>query len=484
MSSLNWPSGQTDVTVFRDDGAYIPLSNVLKDDDAILLLTPVVVPPKHHEDSTKDPFECFGRAVAARHPRVRHVPYTAQGGITDYHTVHISMARTVIFVVSGAPIANQPSQIDLAHTALAAGSPRPCIVVVCYGAREWHWKETGFPTIVQVPCCSPAALETTAAALFGEDLPRIQSIEPRQQWPIEVLPDEWSQFDISPIEKLWKTCLPPRYHLSSYVLRSLLDRGGFSRHYVVKSPDTGQTIGFCATYTTFVNSDNTELVGSLAMLLVEPTHRGRGIGLALHGHALSELKKTRGVRRLQLGSTFPRLWYGAPEDSSSIEWFRRRGWAMDLESDGQGRTVSDWVLNIGDWPSGNFSAAMEGFTFRICHGHEHEKVMQFIKDESVRDNTMGLHDEYAASAPFDIVLGLYGTTIVATALTYFPRSGTQAEMDLPWAASIGDDVGGVTCICIAGEDLEYVPPERWKLTMIRESSSYCDTQRRHHVPAS
>lgn len=456
MSSFHRASGQADVTVFRDDHAYIPLSNVLKDDAVILLLTPVVVPPPHHETSAKDPFECFGRAMASRHPRVRHVPYTAQRGITDYHGVHISMAQTVIFVVSGAPIASQPSQIDMAHTALAAGSSRPYIVVVCYGAGELNLKETGFPTIVQVPGCSPGALETAAAALFGEDLPKTQSIAPRQQWLIEVLPDEWSQFDISPIEELWKTCLPPRYHLSSYALRSLLDRGGFSRHYAVISPGTGQIIGFCATFTTFINSDNTGLVGSLAMILVEHSHRGSGIGSALHGHALSELKKTRGVRRLQLGSTFPRLLYGIPEDSSSMGWFRRRGWAMDFQSDGQGRTVSDWILNIGDWPSGNFSAAMEGLAFRICHGDEHDKVMQFIKDESLRDNTMGFHDEYAASAPFDIVLGLRGTTIVATALTYFPRSGTQAEMDLPWATSIGPDVGGVTCICIAGEDLGYV----------------------------
>ncbi|EHK99993.1 hypothetical protein M7I_4076 [Glarea lozoyensis 74030] len=39
--------------------------------------------------------------------------------------------------------------------------------------------------------------------------------------------------------------------------------------------------------------------------------------------------------------------------------------------------------------------------------------------------------------------------VVATALTYTPSCGSPIPSNLPWAGRIGDDVGGVTCICIS-----------------------------------
>jgi len=50
----------------------------------------------------------------------------------------------------------------------------------------------------------------------------------------------------------------------------------------------------------------------------------------------------------------------------------------------------------------------------------------------------------------DVILGLEGDTIVATALTYVRNTGNYVSENLPWAQNIGEDVGGITCICITG----------------------------------
>ncbi|KAJ0387800.1 hypothetical protein COL922a_001635 [Colletotrichum nupharicola] len=58
---------------------------------------------------------------------------------------------------------------------------------------------------------------------------------------------------------------------------------------------------------------------------------------------------------------------------------------------------------------------------------------------------MGWYDQYARldGTPNieDVVIGLEGETIVAVALTYIPNTGSPTEDDLPWAKTIGADVG-------------------------------------------
>ncbi|KAF9874863.1 acetyltransferase [Colletotrichum karsti] len=76
------------------------------------------------------------------------------------------------------------------------------------------------------------------------------------------------------------------------------------------------------------------------------------------------------------------------------------------------------------------------------------------------EGNMGWYDQYARldGTPHieDVIIGLEGETIVAIALTYIPNSGSPIDEDLPWAKTIGMDVGGVTCICITDDNREMV----------------------------
>ncbi|KAL2139221.1 hypothetical protein VTI28DRAFT_5481 [Corynascus sepedonium] len=386
---------------------------------------------------------------------VRHVPYLPRNGITDTHRTHIKLAAVVIFVISGPPRHGQPSQVALAERVRALCEGRPQAILTCCDFRELDPPERPFPTVIRVPSLNPLDLEAAAGVVFGgfqkSCLRRANErnlVPSPRVWPVEV----WDgNRDILAVFDLWCQCLPNMFHLGRDHFGSILRREGYAMHYVVREPGTSWILGFCATYTTYVDGSRS-LLGSLAALLVRPSHRQRGIGRSLHDHALCQLTKIRGVRRLQLGSTFPRLLYGLPVDSPSEQWFRRQGWSIKLPvAPDSGQDACDWLLEFKDWPV--IRSNPSRFNFRPCEMTEIEEVLAFVDMTSRRNYNMGWYGEYAKLADTrntkDIILGLQGEKIIAAALTYC--TGSPVAEDLPWASTIAGDVGGVTCVCISDD---------------------------------
>lgn len=448
--------------VIQDTTAYLPLSKFLADGENILLLTPAVAPKPSNSETglpTSDPFEPLGKALAQKHPWVRHVPYMPRNGITGTHVVHIRLAKFVVFVISGPACFGQPSQVDLAETVRSLCEARPLILLVCCNVRRLTPLANSISTVVQTSGFSPTELEAAAGIMLGSVKqphtggPNVQNlILAPKSWQVEA----WNEHrDVCPAYELWCQCFPDNFRLTRFLFQSLLCRDGYAMHYVVREPGTTQLLGFCATYTTYIGSDSERLVGSLAALFVRPSYRQRGIGLSLHDHALRQLRKTRGVSRLQLGSTFPRLFYGVPMENPSEEWFCRRNWPVRPQSTlpGTGEEVCDWLLVFEDWST--TTMLNPELTFRSCQFSEYHMVMEIVERESRDKDNMGWYDQYAKLEGTmnieDIVLGLEGQTIVAVALTYVKNTGSPVFEDLPWAGMISDDVGGVTCICISGK---------------------------------
>lgn len=441
-----------------DRQGCFPLGKHLSDGDLILLISPVVAPLYHGPSSSSDPFEPFGRALADRHPWVRHITYTKLGGITGTHVAFIKRARVIIFIISGLPGPGEPSQADLAELTRAAGESRPHIVLACC---DPGWNEPGqvpFPTVVQIRDYSPHELRTAAAMMFGEnETSKILSLPPivvrppaPEKWSVE----DWFPSDMPGTYDLWCRTVPAKYHLSQSLLMSILHRDGWSRHYLVRDRNDRRIVGFCATYTTYADAGEERLIGSLALILVCDTHRNRGIGHRLHDQALTNLSRTRGVSRLQLGSTFPRLFYGPPEEMGSLDWFKRRGWTVDQPTAGNGQLVNDWIVRFEDLPEeGHIS--MAGLTFRRCEFAEFPIVLRIVERECARKDMLGWYDPYGVIRNTmnvsDVVVGLEGQTVVAAALIYSPKMDVPIGEELPWASVLGRDVGGVSCIFIAGK---------------------------------
>ena len=453
--------GKTEVTIVRDRQSCIPLSRILDDGDIVVLLTPVVPPTQEDGHDGCDPFETLGRGLAEKHPWIRHVPYTARNGITSTHVGFIKRATAIIFVISGLPVPGQSSQVEMAEIARNIGEDRPQIIVACRNVEDLGLLEADFSSIIELPGYSSAHLRVAAAVLFGEStlqgaIPRDveKVVEPPRHWPPQGY--DSAKDDVTPIHELWNQCLPDQFRLDKFMLRSLLQRDGYAMHFVVRDPDSREVVGFCATYTTFVDQAGERLIGSLAMILVKPNFRGRGVGLSLYQHALGQLKRIRGVDRIQLGSTFPRLLYGIPADFESVEWFERRDWRMDCQGPGRGQEVCDLLLKMEDWPSG-FPTVSSGLKFRQATFDDYHAITAFVERESSRRDNMGWYDQYLNLAQDgrlnDIILGLEGSRIIATAMVYIPNDGNPVAENLPWARTIGPDVGGTTCICITGQSI-------------------------------
>ncbi|KAK0727203.1 hypothetical protein B0T26DRAFT_639157 [Lasiosphaeria miniovina] len=458
--------------VVQDSQSYLPLSKVLNDGDILLLLTPGVPPQISPANSapTSDPFEPLGKALAKHHPWVRHVPYLPRNGISGTHVVHIRLATTVIFVISGPPRHGQRSQVALAEIARAVSEHRPQIIVACCNLEDLGPLESSFPAIIHIPNYSPAELEAAANVLFGGgQIPLVAAAvaaaaaaaaAPVVQ-PVVFAPKSWAvqvwdaHRDVPAVHELWQQCFPESFQLGRFPFQSLLRRDGYAMHYIVREPGTSEVLGFCATYTTYADSGGERLIASMAAILVRPSHRLRGVGLSLHNHALRQLAKTRGVCRLQLGSTFPRLFYGLPAEVP-VGWFQRRDWPIsDVQSSvpGSGQEVCDWFLRLEDWPATGYMPP--GLVFRPCEFSEFDAVLEIVEKESRKKTNVGWYDQYAKLAGTmnirDIVIGLEGGAIVATALTYAKNTGSPVAEDLPWASTISDDTGGVTCVCITDE---------------------------------
>jgi GNAT superfamily N-acetyltransferase len=119
---------------------------------------------------------------------------------------------------------------------------------------------------------------------------------------------------------------------------------------VVRDPCSEEVLGFCVTYLSYADQEGENLIASLAVLLVQHQSRNQGVGLSLHNHAIDQLRKTRGVIRLLLGSTFPWILYGLPVAMQmDEEWFQRRGWQLNTDVPGQGCAVYDVILDFAAW---------------------------------------------------------------------------------------------------------------------------------------
>lgn len=276
-------------------------------------------------------------------------------------------------------------------------------------------------------------------------------VEQPYSWRVEF----WDRTnDYDGVHELWNQSLPRQFRLSARELQNLLGKEDYARTWVVKEPGTRQVLGFCSTLTTYASGTSDQLVGSLAMLIVRSSYQKRGIGLSLHNFAVAELRRTKNVGHLQLGSTFPRLLYGVPTGSPAEEWFRRRGWPMRQTGPGTGQEVCDWLLGIDEWPSPG-PLPLARWTFRRCNLDESARVYSVAERHLQTPAHTGWLHQYAQLAGTmnmsDVVLGTDEQgDIVAMAITYCRLTAGPLTDDLPWPTVLGDDVGGVTCMCVTG----------------------------------
>lgn len=450
-------------SILWDRQNCIPLRRVLAEDDILLLLTPVVIPPAPQNYNTRDPFESLGKSLSQQCCGVRHVPYTKAHGITGAHIAFIRRVKAVIFVVtsfSDLDAASQPRFAEI--VAEVCGDERPLIILACCHVPDDEIHTFDFSTVIRTGGFSEPHLSAVTALLVNGDQitnqldgPSPPQSSPSTDWTLMPLAYER---DAQEAYGLWTATMPPQFHLDQSSFASLLQRNGYAKHLVARQSSSGGLVGFCLTFTTFTDLSRDQLLGSLAAIIVREDFRKQGVGRSLHDEALARMSKTLGVTHVQLGSTFPRLLYGLPTFSADVSWFQDRGWELTRPGRGKGCLVADWVLRFNSMPTVNLASA--GLNFRPCRITDVPQVYGMVEKESERKVQFGWYDQYArvldSSSLSDVIVGFEGTTLAATAIIYVPGSENPLETELPWAGSLGLDIGGVTCICIKDDDPEMV----------------------------
>jgi GNAT superfamily N-acetyltransferase len=455
-------------TVVWDYQNCVPLVQIPSWDKPVALITPVVVPPAgNHPADNRDPFEIFGKSISGRAIPIRHVPYTKNKGIDGVHVAFIKRAKIVIFVISHLDGSGNPLQLQFAELVARICESRRLIILACCDIAGQNISNSRFRTLVHVTgYANPDLLVASALILDGDSglaaPPMNISTGALVQSQLDVAEPAWSvrpwvaERDLLETCALWQACIPPQFHLDATTLGSLLKRDGYALHYVVRDPTQGSLVGFCAAYTTFADSSDIALVGSIAAIMVQAAYRGQGIGSSLHNAAINKLRSVRGVQRLRLGTTFPRLLCGlTPEMTYAGQWFENRGWPVNTQGrGGQGSPVTDWILRFMDLPG--ITIPSVDLVFRRCNESDAQQVLDIdSRQPATSHHTLGWYDQYAQALKYgyigDIVVGLENDTIVATAITYVPGQHSPAAVDMPWAGSLNSNIGGVTCICLRGK---------------------------------
>ncbi|KAL7269088.1 hypothetical protein RUND412_008262 [Rhizina undulata] len=445
---------ENSITVVRDEKTFIPLR--VGATENVLLLTPVVRPlhQRAPEEPSIDPFESLGRALARRHPKVRHAPYTVNG-ITSIHVALIKRAAAVIFVTANASQQKSGSQIQTAGAVYRLCLNKPLIALAVCDPYDLLIDRT-FGTYICTYEYSATALETAAAVIFGErhapgvlpvNIPGTNALRQQRSWFVEV----WEKRrDLYASADLWRDCLGRKWPLDASTLSTLLDRPGYSKHFVVRHPTTNELLGLCATYTIMAGPSN--IIGSLALLIVHPTHRNQGIGLSLHDVAVRHLSKQPGISSLQLGSIFPRLFPGLPHDlpNDDVSWFAHRGWKLG------DKYIYDLFMQIDTWTMpGNVIGPLQdkGITFAACSAEQFDALIEF--EENHFAIFPGWVDKYqalkATDDVADAIIAYTSQGIVGAVLIFSPVGNNQYAKDLPWPKMIGDRVGGMACVGIGRE---------------------------------
>ncbi|KAL7797573.1 hypothetical protein V8C37DRAFT_407947 [Trichoderma ceciliae] len=449
-------------TVLWDSQGCIPLVQIPTRDKPILLLTPVVAPPMGNDPGDdRDPFEILGQSISGRNIPIRHVPYTKSQGITGVHVAFIRRARAVIFVITHLADSDNPVQLEFAELVARICESRPLIILVCCDIAGRNISSTSLRTLVHISGYTNADLLVAASLLLdgdsglaalpvNTDTPTHGRLDIEPAWSVR----PWvAERDLVETCALWQACVPYQFRLNAATLGFLLKRDGYALHYIVRESAQGSLVGFCAAYATFADSSDVALIGSIATIIVQAAYRGRGIGSSLHDAAMNKLRRVRGVQKLHLGTTFPRLLCGlTPEMADATQWFGRRGWPVNTHGQGdQGGLVTDWILRFTELPG--ITIPSPGFGFRRCNESDAQQVLQIEnRRPATTDYGFGWYDQYARTLNSeymgDIVVGFDNATIVATAITYIPGQQSPAAADIPWPGSIDSNVGGVTCICI------------------------------------
>ncbi|KAH8666404.1 beta-hexosaminidase [Xylariales sp. PMI_506] len=414
------------VTVVRDKDKLLPLSQSLLQEEELLLLTPLVKPLPasaaskiqleksgiktgasnlhdrwiHQERgaimSGEGVFRELGRSLArARHGKLLHTSYTANG-LRPVHENLIHRASAIVIVTADAH-RNMYQTGFTKHVAMmcqmlrATGQKKSIIVVAVSSPYDFAMDKT-IGTYVCTFDFTETAMVSLVRALYGDFTPQgsvpgtmrksKKAVKNRQQWLVESYERDRDSPHLDELLEVMARSSTPNlpYVNSSAQSFELFNPSVDEQHYVVRNSSTQALYGFVATY-------YTKGLGAIGALFVDPTKRNLSIGRSLHRKAIKALLQKPGIKKLQLGFSFPGMFPGVPVDESGSirSWFTNVGWDAEFPR----RVTNLAIEDLSSW------SAPEGLTqsiqrhlisFDLIHGLENgETVLNHVATHASPD---------------------------------------------------------------------------------------------------
>ncbi|PHH61311.1 hypothetical protein CDD81_490 [Ophiocordyceps australis] len=413
------------ITVVRDKEKLLPLSSSMHPGEELLLLTPLVKPlpatsmtknlleakgnnssiPTNHDAwahharergsimSGEGVFREFGKTLARyRNEKLLHTSYTANG-VRPVHENLINRASCIIIVTADANRnlyqAGFTKHVDTMCSMLRSRGNKKQLIVVAVSSPYDFAMDKSIGTYICTFDFTENAMSALVRVLVGEIDPPVGSmpgtlrkskkvLKSRQHWLVE-------EYDRSRDTKGLNDLIKAVHRSTAPDLDFLLSTNAASfelnlthvkeAHFVVRNSSTQALYGFVATY--FVAT-----VGILGAIFVDPGKRNVSIGRSLHRRALKSLSQQRGIKKMQIGTTFPGVFLGIPSNlelSMVKDWFSSSGWDTQFP-----RKLTNLVIkDLGSWmvPEGLLQGIQRAsISFDLIHGLENaESVLHHVR---------------------------------------------------------------------------------------------------------
>lgn len=288
-------------------------------------------------------------------------------------------------------------------------------------------------------------------ALFGESPPQgslpgtfrktRKPVKSRQHWLVENYHRDRDGHGLDNLlQALARASTPKHQYLQTTTAAAfeLFNPSIEEAHLVVRNSSTQALYGFCATYFT-------KGTGIIAAIFVDPTRRNASIGRSLHRRALRALTQRRGVKKVQLGMSFPGVFLGIPVDETANlkSWFAGSGWDTQFPK----RLTNMAINDLSSWsvPDGLLQSVQRAdISFDLIHGldnaesvlnhvatHANPEVFELYKVALQSNKACGV---VRAKSSVDSLLG---TVIVCTSESHLPAYIPALQ------STRGESIGGV-----------------------------------------
>lgn len=303
----------------------------------------------------------------------------------------------------------------------ASGQKKSLIVVAVSSPYDFAMDKT-VGTYVCTFDFTETAMFALVRALFGEFQPHgtlpgtlrksKKVVKSRQHWLVENYNRDRDGRGLDDLlQGLARASAPSHQYLQTTTASAfeLFNPAIEESHFVVRNSSTHALYGFCATY-------YTKSIGVIGAIFVDPSKRNVSIGRSLHRRALRSLIQRRGIKKVQLGMSFPGVYLGIPVDDSIAlkTWFASSGWDTQFPKRLTNMIIND--LAIWSAPEGLLQSIQRAsISFDLIHGldnaesvlnhvatHANPEVYELYKYALSETKTCGV---IRAKSPVDSLLG-------------------------------------------------------------------------------